>query len=69
MSAFYSKRTSAVGSAVGNTAGARRIAPFKFDLDQIQGRRARIIVNDGSAFCETGASRGVSWRLHQVVLI
>jgi hypothetical protein len=25
-----------------------------FDLDQIQGRRARTIVNDGSAFCQTG---------------
>ena len=27
--------------------------PF-FDLDQIQGRRARTIVNNGLAFCETG---------------
>ena len=25
-----------------------------FDLDQIQGRRARTIVNGGFAFCETG---------------
>jgi len=27
-----------------------------FDLDQIQGRRARTIVNNGLAFCETGVA-------------
>ena len=34
-----------------------------FDLDQIRGLRARTIVNDGLAFCETGARGGVSRRL------
>jgi hypothetical protein len=36
--------------------GKADIQTSDFDLDQIQGRRDRTIVNNGLAFCETGAS-------------
>jgi len=41
-----------------NTAvGGQLFEPFKFDLDQIQNRRALTIVNSGLALCETGGPR------------